>query len=510
MDSDVSRAPSDDDGLAIAFQALALAQEVQDLCSDIEEDQWSQVQDRLTATTTLFVAQHISFCKTKDLGTLAAKTLGMVLLHVENDAWSEWATWDVPDGQEWVSEPNNGFVLEVQTTVDSDVGVYVKEAYSEVPVDSLGSLYQFQAIALTPDLPTEKLHSLSGWSGLPVGRSGLVQDDVGWGWADFMRNGERRKYLHMRAEDKQTFFRIAIRTSYTRLHKQFRAVLKFVQVVFGSCPLLRCSSPRFSIIFIFSSSLVLFSNTDGVYPPPPFLLLPYLLRLLIRLSSLLFLSPAPPSFSIGSMIGSESKLFPQAQTEYHARAASDAVWLGLALDYVRTIRDPHGADLRAILLEVAGRAFEVVICIPRIFSSLTLEEIANILARAQSNDSRATPQWALTALWVHGLYRALEETHGPAPSTSWRLDQRTTLKMLEHDQRQHLLPNKAENVQVPKGAPQSTRVKHDGNVAPPRQKSAHFRSKAPAPLDMQMVLKGEEDEAWEPISAGLVVARATC
>ena len=177
---------------------------------------------------------------------------------------------------------------------------------------------------------------------------------------------------------------------------------------------------------------------------------------------------------------------------------------------MRTIRGPHGAELRAILLDVAGRAFEAVIRNPKVFTSLTFEEIANILAHASSNDSSSTPQWALTALWVHGLYRALEVSHEPACPNSCLVDQHTTRTLLEHDERRQLLPNKEEHLQVPKAAPQSTRLKRRGIVAPSRKKSGHFRLKAPAPLDMQMVFKGEEDEDWQPINAGLVVARATC
>ena len=237
---------------------------MQDLCSDLEDDGWSQVQDRLSAGTSLFVAQNISLCDAKDLKMLTAKTLQMVLLHVEDDTGSEWATWDVPDGQEWTSEPSShGFVLEVQTKIGSDVGIYVKEANFEGSIDSLGSIYWFQAIALPPDVPTAKLHDLSGQPGRSVGRSGLAQESVGWGWADFLRDGDRPKYLHTRPDNGQTFFRIAIRTGYTMLHKQFSAILKFVQV----------GLPAAAAVIFFH--LLHFLSPPPSFPFPPVLRLPF-------------------------------------------------------------------------------------------------------------------------------------------------------------------------------------------------------------------------------------------
>lgn len=426
---------SEDDDLCIAFQALTLARQIQDVSSK-DEGEWGQAIAHLsfarTSTVHRYIAQNIADASLAEWRSVPAEDLSEILRLTDDDALSDWETWAVPHGQSvpeiWTSRSDvvdldlsrSGFIMEIHNLQDPDLdlGAFVKvDVHGSKTALPFGGLYRLQIVAIPIGCSLLSMHSSLGRSGsTPVVLTG------GWGWDDLLRCDQRHRYVHIdQASGKH--YKIAFRAGFLKLHKQVLGIMRYFQ-----------------------------ATTEDSY--------------------------------------------------------TGADLLALSFECSRAMPGRQGETFRDVLIDFASRAFEATILQnPLAFSSLTSEEIADVLGRVQALGCRKAPLCKMMALWIHSVYKAHENLNS---GTQQRVD-RSRERHEGLVQKKHTIAKA-----MLEGVPDANTPGTDPSGFKPTnstedfKKTPFFKTKPPAPLSIDIMLKAESDSLNYSIDAGLVVARATC
>ena len=425
----------EDDELCIAFQALTLAHQIQDVSSK-DEDEWGQAIAHLSfarsSTVHRYIAQNIADASLAEWRSVPPEDLSEILRLTDDDALIDWETWAVPQGRGvpeiWTSRSDvvdsdlsrSGFIMEVHNLhdPDSDLGAFVKvDVHGSKTALPFGGLYRLQIVALPIGCSLLSIHSSLGRSGsTPVVLTG------GWGWDDLLGCDQRHRYVHIdQASGKH--YKIAFRAGFLKLHKQVLGIMRYFQ-----------------------------ATTEDSY--------------------------------------------------------TGADLLALAFECTRAMPGRQGETFRDVLTDFASRAFETTIMqSPLAFSSLTSEELADVVGRVQTLGCRATPLCKMMALWVHSVYKAHENLNSEPQQRVDRSRERHECLVQE---KQTIATAKLEGVADANTPRTDPSVFKTTISTEDFRKTPFFKTKPPAPLNIDMVLKAESDSHEHPIDAGLVVARATC